>query len=51
MPMLCEIALTRTFQDDLSFLRDSALRTGREQIIHLDREKLMQDEEEVTEGI
>lgn len=51
LPMLCEIALSRTFVDDLDALVETAISTGKEGVMKFEMPKPVNNEPEDGEGI
>ncbi len=49
LPMICEIAMARTFIEDIDSLVDMALNTGKDQIVKFEMKKPAQ--EEASDGI
>lgn len=49
LPMICEIAMARTFVEDIDSLVDMAINTGKDQIVKFEMKKPVQ--EEASDGI
>ena len=49
LPMICEVAMARTFIEDIDSLVDMALNTGKDQIVKFEMKKPAQ--EEASDGI